>query len=219
MRRNVSHLTVFLSFHFAVKLASFEHDNCELIFREKPSTFSYGECSRLEWKQKVLLRYVVYFHFCIKRRTVIFQFNRVFHFNGDNCSGQKVRLVVRLPRSKILRRTVLYCPTNFIFKRECVTEEVARVQTIEVSLCVHSVTAISVYWSYYWSFLLVCFFCFRAPLTSCASLWRADETKNYASPKLKILLQLFASFLDNSHTPVSVLVFVCRSFYDHSADF
>jgi hypothetical protein len=133
--------------------------------------FFYGECSRLEWKRKVLLRYVVCLHFCTEGRTFIFQYYRVVHFNVDS--------VVRLPLSKILQRTA-YCLKNIVLKRRCVIEEKARVPTAEVSLCSFCYCNIHLL-----EFILkFCFFCFRSPLISCASPWRAGETKNDASPKL-----------------------------------
>jgi hypothetical protein len=137
-------------------------------------------------------------------------FSRVVYFNRDNCSKQMVHSIVRLPRLKILKLTA-YWLKNFIFKRRCVTEEGARVSTAEVSLCIHSVNTISVCWCSCWSFVL--FFLFQVPLIYCASTWRAGETKNDASLKLKTLLQFFAIFLDNSYMPVSSFVFVCRPFY------
>jgi hypothetical protein len=206
-------------FSFCIEGASFEYDKCKLIFIEKQSTFYFcfylWRVFKTRMKMEIVFRYVVCFHFCTKRRTFVFQFNRIVHFNGENCIKEMVHSTLRLPRSKILK-CAAYWLKNFIFKRRCVTEEWARVPTAEVSFCVHSVNTIYVCWCSYWSFSLSFF---QVPLISCASTWRAGETKNDATPNLKTLLQLFAIFLDNSYLPISFFVFVCLSFYFHCADF
>jgi hypothetical protein len=136
--------------------------------------FFYDECSRLNWKRKLLLRYVVCFYFCNKRRTFILQFNRVVHFNGDSCSKQMVHSNVRLPRSYSILSEEVY-----IWKKISVTEKRATVPTAEVSLCVHSVNTISVWWCSYWRFCFVLFCLFQVPAhilcLSVASGWNKER--------------------------------------------
>jgi hypothetical protein len=116
-----------------------------------------------------------------------FEFHWVVHFNTDICSEQVVHLsVMRLPlwfygdvqrfgsRSVLLNAEECYRKEG---AEACRKGKVPVFILLSFAICVRCCCCVCVW------VLFLFLFLFQVPLTSCASPWRAGETKNGARPK------------------------------------
>jgi hypothetical protein len=120
-----------------------------------------------------------------------FESHSVAHCNMYNCSGQTVCSIIRVFHDQrfwnvwLIESTILYSNEDLCNRRETSNaSNIGELHFINSNFCLLLIL---------WKFscfvcVFVCFFCFRSPLISCASPWRAGETKNGARPKLISLL-------------------------------